>query len=52
MSEGAEWRQQQEQEEQQQFEAYLAESIVWFKEQNAKFNEKFGGNDDGTTETK
>ena len=45
-------RQQQEQDEQQQFKEYLAESVVWFKEQNAKFNEIFGGNNDNVSNPK
>jgi hypothetical protein len=46
---GADFRQQQEQEE---FEQYLLEAGKWLKEQNAKFNEIFGVNDERTQQTK
>jgi len=49
MTDGADFRQQQEQEE---FEQYLEENAKWLKEQNAKFNEIFGVDDDNIRDTK
>jgi hypothetical protein len=49
MTDGADFRQQQEIEE---FEQYLEENAKWLKEQNAKFNEIFGVDDDNIRDTK
>jgi len=49
MTDGADFRMQQEIEE---FEQYLEENAKWLKEQNAKFNEIFGVDDDNIRDTK